>query len=144
MKRILTFSLLSCAVILTGCSATRSGADNRPGQQAAGGSRYGYQGDYASDQALVESQTTVTETVQQTPPPSQSAPQTTPQRQTVDVKPTTPPPARKDYIYAKPVPGKPGHVFSPYAPNSGIVDVRGYESGETVIDPYTQKYFLVP
>jgi len=143
MKRILTFSLLSCAVVLTGCSSTRNGAENRPGHPASG-SRYGYQGDYVSDQALVETGPTVTETVQQTPPSSQVTPQTANQRQTVEVKPTTPPPSRKDYIYAKPVPGKPGHVFSPYAPNSGIVDVRGYESGEMVVDPYTQKYFLVP
>lgn len=143
MKRFLTFSLLSCAVILTGCSSTRNSADNRPGRQAASGARYGYQGDYTSDQALVESETSVTETVQQMPPSSQVNAGVT-QRQTVEVKPSTPPPTRKDYIYAKPVPGKPGHVFSPYAPNSGIVDVRGYESGEMVVDPYTQKYFLVP
>jgi hypothetical protein len=45
---------------------------------------------------------------------------------------------------AKPVPGKPGYVFSPYDPNGGYVDVSGYPSGSKVKDPYSQKIFLVP
>ena len=45
---------------------------------------------------------------------------------------------------AKPVPGKPGYVFSPYDPNGGYVDVTGYQSGSKVKDPYSQKIFLVP
>jgi hypothetical protein len=45
---------------------------------------------------------------------------------------------------AKPVPGKPGYVFSPYDPNGGYVDVSGYASGSKVKDPYSQKIFLVP
>src|SRR5436190_18148453 len=45
---------------------------------------------------------------------------------------------------AKPVPGKPGYVFSPYDPNGGYVDVTGYLSGSQVKDPYSQKIFLVP
>ena len=45
---------------------------------------------------------------------------------------------------AKPVPGKPGYVFSPYDPNGGYVDISGYPSGSKVKDPYSQKIFLVP
>jgi hypothetical protein len=45
---------------------------------------------------------------------------------------------------AKPVPGKPGYVFSPYDPNGGYVDVTGYQPGSKVKDPYSQKIFLVP
>jgi hypothetical protein len=45
---------------------------------------------------------------------------------------------------AKPVPGKPGYVFSPYDSNGGYVDVSGYPSGSKVKDPYSQKIFLVP
>ena len=45
---------------------------------------------------------------------------------------------------AKPVPGKPGYVFSPYDANGGYVDVSGYPSGSKVKDPYSQKIFLVP
>ena len=44
---------------------------------------------------------------------------------------------------AKPVPGKPGYVFSPYD-GSKYVDVSGYTSGSKVKDPYAQKIFIVP
>ena len=44
---------------------------------------------------------------------------------------------------AKPVPGKPGYVFSPYD-TSKYVDVSGYTSGSKVRDPYAQKIFIVP
>ena len=45
---------------------------------------------------------------------------------------------------AKPVPGKPGYVFSPFDPSGGYVDVTGYKSGQKVKDPYSGKIFLVP
>jgi hypothetical protein len=45
---------------------------------------------------------------------------------------------------AKPVPGKPGYVFSPFDPSGGYVDVNGYASGSKVKDPYSGKVFLVP
>src|SRR5689334_13185257 len=37
--------------------------------------------------------------------------------------------ATGDLPYAKPVPGKPGYVFSPYDKNGGYVDVTGYSPG---------------
>ncbi|HWB61379.1 MAG TPA: M56 family metallopeptidase [Chthoniobacteraceae bacterium] len=43
-----------------------------------------------------------------------------------------------------PVSGKPGFVTSPYAPDKGDIDVRGYGSGTEVKDPYSGKIFLVP
>jgi TPR repeat protein len=46
--------------------------------------------------------------------------------------------------YAKPVPGNPGFVTSPYAPQSGFVDVRGFPRGTEVKDPYTGRIFVVP
>ena len=49
-----------------------------------------------------------------------------------------------DYPYGVPVKDKPGFVTSPYAPDSGYVDVHGYATGQEVRDPYTQKIFLVP
>ncbi len=52
--------------------------------------------------------------------------------------------AAAQFPVAKPVPGKPGYVFSPYDPNGGYVDVSGYPSGSKVKDPYSQKIFLVP
>ena len=54
--------------------------------------------------------------------------------------------AAKDWLgkipYAKPVPGKPGFVTSPFVPQ--FVDVRGFPSSAEVKDPYTGRLFLVP
>lgn len=46
--------------------------------------------------------------------------------------------------WAKPVPGKPGFVTSPYALEKGYVDVRGFPTGTEVKCPYSGKSFLVP
>lgn len=46
--------------------------------------------------------------------------------------------------YAKPVPGKPGYVYSPFDPNGGYVDVTGYPAGSKAKDPYSGKIFIVP
>jgi hypothetical protein len=47
--------------------------------------------------------------------------------------------------YAKPVPGKPGFVTSPYKPYDGLVDVRGFAPGTELQDPYEKgRTFLVP
>ena len=69
------------------------------------------------------------EVVETTPPPS---------------VPAAPQPTVQDLPYATPVPGKPGYVISPYAPDSGYVDIRGMSPGQQARCPYTQKVFLVP
>ena len=46
--------------------------------------------------------------------------------------------------YAKPVPGKPGYVYSPFDPDGGYVDVTGYAAGSKAKDPYSEKIFIVP
>jgi hypothetical protein len=51
---------------------------------------------------------------------------------------------RKDLPYGVSVPTKPGFVISPYSPNAGYVDIRGFPSGTEVKDPYTGKVFITP
>lgn len=51
--------------------------------------------------------------------------------------------AQAEFPLAKPVPGKPGYVYSPYDP-SKYVDVSGYTSGSKVKDPFVHKIFIVP
>lgn len=51
---------------------------------------------------------------------------------------------RRDLPYGVPVPDRAGFVVSPYAPNAGFVDVRNFESGTEVKDPYTGKIFITP
>src|SRR5947209_19826071 len=83
----------------------------------------------------------------QTPPTT--APENAPQETTGSSTTTTAPaektqgPAKGDYPYGVPVPGKPGFVRSPYSPDK-MTDVRGYAPGTEVKDPYTNKIFLVP
>src|SRR5215510_12794310 len=49
-----------------------------------------------------------------------------------------------DLQYGTPVPGKPGLVTSPFAPDAGYVQVLGFPPGTAVEDPYTGKIFLTP
>jgi len=51
---------------------------------------------------------------------------------------------KTDLLYGTPVPGKPGLVTSPFAPDSGYVEVIGFPPGTQVEDPYTGKIFLTP
>jgi len=54
------------------------------------------------------------------------------------------PRTRTDLPYGVPVPNKPGFVISPYSPNAGYVDIRGFPTGAEVKDPYTGKVFITP
>jgi hypothetical protein len=51
---------------------------------------------------------------------------------------------RTDLPYGVPVANKPGFVISPYSPNTGYVDIRGFPSGTEVKDPFTGKVFITP
>lgn len=51
--------------------------------------------------------------------------------------------ATLEFPTAKPVPNKPGFVFSPSDP-SKYIDVSGYPSGSKAKDPYSGKIFTVP
>jgi hypothetical protein len=54
-----------------------------------------------------------------------------------------PVPSTTTFPTARPVPGRPGFVYS-LDPNGGIVDVNGYKSGDKAKDPYTKQIFIVP
>ena len=77
------------------------------------------------------------------PPPSYPTYERPPVTSLPPAQPSAPPPTRS-YPVGRPVPGKPGYVISPFSPNSGYVDVKGFNSGEQVKDPYSGKIFLVP
>lgn len=74
-------------------------------------------------------------TTKATPPPRRitSQPSTSPRPESSSLQ----------FPTAKPVPDKPGYVFSPSDPTK-YVDVTGYASGSKVKDPYSGKIFLVP
>ncbi|MEY2479285.1 MAG: hypothetical protein QOI04_212 [Verrucomicrobiota bacterium] len=78
-----------------------------------------------------------------TPAPSPS-PTATEQVQRATSAAADPKNKKRDVPYGIPVPNKPGFVTSPFAPNGGYVDVRGFPSGTEVKDPYTGKIFLTP
>ena len=94
----------------------------------------------------VRSPRTITSTTATASPPQQN--ETHPSTSTTSHVGVTPQSSSTNsaaqFPVAKPVPGKPGYVFSPYDPNGGYVDVSGYPSGSKVKDPYSQKIFLVP
>jgi hypothetical protein len=53
-------------------------------------------------------------------------------------------PGSSAIMYGIPIKGKPGFVLSPYAPDKGFVDVRGFPVDSDVRDPYTGKIMKVP
>lgn len=114
----------SCLFVLIACNGRRDGGGgfNSPGAVAP----------QATPTPRMSASPTPTPTPrvsESTPPPSVPAP---------------PQPTPQDLPYATPVPGKPGYVISPYAPDSGYVDIRGMSPGQQARCPYTQKVFLVP
>jgi len=111
-----------------------------------------YQANQPPPPPPVESRREVTTNPPPPPPAPATGPTATPRvavRERTS-KPSPPPrstPAQassSDLPYAKPVPGKPGYVYSPYDPNGGYVDVKGFSPGQKVKDPYSGKIFLVP
>jgi hypothetical protein len=81
--------------------------------------------------------------------PASTAPSRSPHNETAASQTKTVPSPKTTGIqgqipYAKPVPGKPGYVYSPFDSSGGYVDVTGFNPGSKVKDPYSGKIFLVP
>ncbi|MGI8891083.1 MAG: hypothetical protein ACR2G0_09925 [Chthoniobacterales bacterium] len=106
----------------------------------------------AQPQPQVQTRHRVVAKEEQAPAEEASPPPEVTRQETVTTSEEPPPPSRTttssapsvDLPYAKPVPGKPGYVFSPYDKSGGYVDVTGYNPGQKVKDPYSGKIFLVP
>lgn len=151
--------LLLAAIILSGCTAARKVAHTSFRVLDAPANYVRRQIDAQEDQTTTTTTTTTTssDTVTTpgrtvTVPPSTTRPSASPRSSpaTVTQRPKTSPSpprnvtAQTQYPTAKPVPGKPGYVFSPFDPSGGYVDVTGYSPGQKVKDPYSGKIFLVP
>lgn len=80
-------------------------------------------------------------------PPELKEPEATETQEPVTTRTASSVPARRpraDLPYGVPVANKPGFVISPYSPDAGYVDIRGFSSGIEVKDPYTGKVFITP
>ena len=86
---------------------------------------------------------TVTERSTATTSASRSPTPARRQADEVAAKPKAPAASVTQFPTAKPVPDKPGYVYSPSDPTK-YVDVSGYAPGSKVKDPYSGKIFLVP
>ena len=159
---------LLAAIICSGCSAARKVAHTSFRVLDAPANFVRRQIDAQENATTTTTTTTTTSDAVTTPgrtitvPPSTSdtqrrtvtrpGPTTSPRSSpaTVTERPkSSPSPSRNvsgqtQYPTAKPVPGKPGYVFSPFDPSGGYVDVTGYSPGQKVKDPYSGKIFLVP
>jgi hypothetical protein len=88
-------------------------------------------------------QTTTTRRTTTTATAPQHAPSTAPQKISPNPTPHAAAQTPTQFPTARPVPGKPGYVYS-LDPNGGMIDVTGYKSGDKAKDPYTKQIFIVP
>src|SRR5436190_18112287 len=130
MKLSLSLSLLGAFALLTACE------DEPPVKPTRHPSRY----PAATPSPYPPPPNPYDPNAAPTPPVTNAPVESTPQPTAATVN----KPTKGDLPYGIPVPNKPGFVTSPYSPNSGYVDVRGFPQGTEVKDTCSQKIFLVP
>ncbi|MDR1191192.1 MAG: hypothetical protein LBK60_05945 [Verrucomicrobiales bacterium] len=123
--------LLCVPVLLAGCASDRPGGADDLVPPPAVENNNAPSADSGAAQDTAQAPVNVSGDTLQPKPWSRPAP----------VSPNT---TQPKYPVAKPVPGKQGVVFSPYAPYAGEVDVREYQPGQPVLCPFTGKPFIVP
>jgi hypothetical protein len=133
MKFSLSLALLT-ALFMSACTDYEEPPPRRPAHHPV--AKYPAEGQYPVTQQPFNPNAAPPEAASPTPPPESAAPTPPP--------PAAPVKAKGDYPYGTAVPGKPGFVKSPFAPDQGLVDVRGFPPGTEVKDPFTGKIFLVP
>ena len=156
LMHVLRLAVLS-TIFFTGCRAARDVAVTSFRVIDAPANYLRRQIDDDDDEGTSSTTMTTTQTDVVTPgqplPPSSPPQRTTSRRRTVETNAavdaeqqarTTPSAQTEKIPIAKPVPGKPGYVYSPFDPNSGYVDVTGYAAGSKAKDPYSGKIFIVP
>lgn len=95
-----------------------------------------YEAPYAQIRETTDVRPDTQRSVADLPESSQTKPQV--------IEPETFVPGKSPALYAIKLKDKPGFVLSPYAPDRGLVDVRGFPEGGDVRDPYTGKIMKVP
>ena len=144
MKRLSSRRLVILATLLTFFTGLRA-ADAGPFEELFRGLREALKDDrsraHRSTTRKQQTQSTTSntagaESAKSTGPPNQGNTRTTAQ-----VKTST---AKSNLKYGTPVPGRKGLVVSPFSPDAGYIDVRGFPPGTPVKDPYSGKIFLTP
>ncbi|HEV7406351.1 MAG TPA: hypothetical protein VGO11_25605 [Chthoniobacteraceae bacterium] len=140
MKPLLGPSLIlaATALFLAGCDPEGQGDQKPPKKTGPGG--------FATPQKRDPRPSDTTDnTTGEEPPPKEHRDRAPQGPDSTPVTPPAPKVAAGAPEYAKPVPGKPGFVTSPYKPYDGLVDVRGFAPGTELQDPYEKgRTFLVP
>jgi hypothetical protein len=156
MARALCF-VIAAGLVCTGCHTAKKVAVTSFRVVDAPANYIRHKLEESADQTTTTTTTTTSDVanpgypVQATPPPVQRRvttattprPQATARRIAPSPSPRAATSQPTQFPTARPVPGRPGYVYS-LDPNGGMIDVTGYHAGDKAKDPYTKQIFIVP